>query len=304
MKRVLITGGSGTIGRAFIKKYQEIFKFYNYSRNEKAQDDLKKTFPDVVNFIGSLEDSATFTNVLQKVKPDIIIHAAAMKHINIAEENPIQCCHINILGSLNVLNAAVLCQTPITIVISTDKACDPESVYGKTKSLMEDCFINANNDITKFAACRFANVTHSNGSVLPFWLSLKDKKLPLKLTDPTMNRLMFSQDEAASLIKKSIDICENDGGGFILSKKMKTVNMLELAQCISDKVEITGKRTGEKTDEMLINEKEINFSYLIDGNYIMLKKIKNDNDNKLSGPLSSLTAEKMTTEEMQKIIEI
>jgi len=225
-----------------------------------------------------------------------------MKHVNIAEENPIQCCNINILGSLNVLNASIISQIPTTIFISTDKACDPESVYGKSKSLIEDCFVGASNDITKFSACRFANVTHSNGSVLPFWLSLKEKNMPLKLTDPMMNRLMFSQDEAASLIKKSIDLCENEGGGFVLSKKMKNVNMFELAKSISDNVEITEKRVGEKLNETLINEKEIDFSYLIDDNYIMLKKTKNTGENKLNKEFSSLTADKMNSEELEKLI--
>ncbi len=304
MKKVLITGGSGTIGRAFIEKYYNVYEFYSYSRNELFQHNLKKHHPNVINIVGAVEEKSALINSFQKIKPDIVIHAAAMKHIDIAEENPIQCVNSNIIGSLNVIEASILCQIPITIAISTDKACESDNVYGMTKSLMEKCFVDVNNNTTKFSVCRFANVINSNGSVIPFWLKLKEDNMPLKLTDPKMNRLMFSQDEAAALIKKSIDICELNDGGFILSKKMKTVNMLELAQTISNSIEIINKRPGEKLDEVLISKKEINFSYLIEDDYVMLKKEKNIGTNKLLEEISSSTSEKMTNLEMKQIINL
>ena len=256
IKKILITGGSGTIGKAFIKRYQDKFKFYNMSRGEGAQSQLKREFPNVVNCIGSIEDIGSVYRIFEKVKPDIVIHAAAMKHIDIIENEPIQACNINVIGSLNIISASTKYEVPITVAVSTDKACSSESVYGDTKHLMERCFMDANGEDIRFSSCRFANVAHSNGSVLPFWLGLKEKGLPLKLTDPKMNRLIFTQKDAAELIMKTILYTEMFGGGFVGSTKMKTTNMLDLAKVISKDIEIVGKRAGEKVDEDLISEKE------------------------------------------------
>ena len=252
MKKILITGGSGTIGKAFIRTFPQ-YEYYSISRNEKFITDLLREHPKVKNYVGNIEDKNFLIQTFKKIKPDIVIHTAAMKHINIAEENPIQACNVNIMGSLNVITASIESNIPITIGISTDKACSSESVYGDTKSLMEKCFVNANNNKNKFAICRFANVAHSNGSVLPFWLNLSEQKIPLKLTSKDMNRLMFSQTDSSNLIYNTINKCEKDGGGFICSYKMKSVNMLELAKVISNKTEIVGLRPGEKLNETLIN---------------------------------------------------
>ena len=175
MKKIIITGGSGTIGKAFIKNFPQ-YKYYNISRNENFIADLTRGYPHVENYVGNIEDKDFLIRTFKKIKPDIVIHTAAMKHINIAEENPIQACNVNVIGSLNVIHASIAANVPVTIGISTDKACSSESVYGDTKSLMEKCFMEANTKQNKFALCRFANVAHSNGSVLPFWLNLKKQK--------------------------------------------------------------------------------------------------------------------------------
>ena len=162
--------------------------------------------------------------------------------------------------------------------------------------------MNANGEDNKFSACRFANVAHSNGSVLPFWLGLKEKGLPLKLTDPKMNRLIFTQKDAAELIMKTIEYTETYGGGFVGSTKMKTTNMLDLAETISMHIEVVGKRPGEKVDEDLISEKELPYTYVID-DYIMIKEEENSfSANRLEHPYNSSTAEVMTKKEMEKII--
>ena len=171
--RILITGGSGTIGKAFIREFPE-HEDYSVSRNEKFVTDLMREHPNVKNYTGNIEDEGWMVLVFKAVKPDVVIHAAAMKHINIAEENPIQTCQSNVIGSINVINASIMNDVPITIGISTDKACTSESVYGDTKSLMEKCFMEANTMKNRFALTRFANVAHSNGSVLQFWLKLKE----------------------------------------------------------------------------------------------------------------------------------
>jgi UDP-N-acetylglucosamine 4,6-dehydratase len=315
MKKVLITGGAGTIGKAFIKRYksyeigkQDKFKFYNMSRNEASQAQLKREFPYIENHIGCIEDIGSVYRVFDKVRPDIVIHTAAMKHIDIIEHEPIQACNINVVGSLNIISASIKYNVPITVAVSTDKACSSESVYGDTKHLMERCFMDANGEDIRFSCCRFANVAHSNGSVLPFWLGLKEKGLPLKLTDPKMNRLIFTQKDAAELIMKTITYTETYGGGFVGSTKMKTTNMLDLAKVISKDIEIVGKRAGEKVDEDLISEKELPYTY-VRGDYIMIREEENCGKiscgllNRLEHPYNSSTADVMTKDEMKKLIE-
>jgi len=300
--KILITGGSGTIGKAFIKRHNKGNEFFVVGRNERLQTELIREFPNVKNKIGSIEDKSFLFRIFDDFRPDVVVHAAAMKHVNLAETNPVQACQVNVMGSLNVIEASVRSNVPITISISTDKACAPENVYGYTKSLMESCFLDANTDTNKFAVCRFANVTHSNGSVLPFWLDLKSKGEPLKLTDPNMNRLMFSKNDSADLVMESIKLCNYGDGGFVLSKIMKSVNMLDLAKSISDDIVITGKRPGEKVNETLINKDEVPFTYVRDDGYIMIKKEKNEYGNSIEHYYSSETAEKMNEKEIEILI--
>ena len=298
--RILITGGSGTIGKAFIREFPEHI-YYNVSRNEKFLTDLMREHPKVKNFIGNIEDEGFLMRVFNSVKPDVVIHAAAMKHINIAEENPIQTCQSNVIGSINVINASIMNDVPITIGISTDKACTSASVYGDTKSLMEKCFMEANTSKNKFALTRFANVAHSNGSVLPFWFKLKEEGKTLKLTSKDMNRLMFSKSDAAKLINKAINKCDTDDGGFVCSYKMKSVNMFELAKVISDDVKVVGLRPGEKLDEDLISNKETQFTYVHD-DMIYIYNQENLDMNTLERGYSSANAEKMTEDEMEELV--
>jgi len=298
--KILITGGSGTIGKAFIREFPDN-KYINISRNESFLTDLMREFPDVENHIGNIEDKEFLIRVFKEVQPDVVIHAAAMKHINIAEENPIQACETNVIGSLNVIYASIVADIPVTIGISTDKACSSASVYGDTKSLMEKCFMEANTDRNKFALTRFANVAHSNGSVLPFWLNLQKEGQSLKLTNVDMNRLTFSKSDAAHLINRVIEMCKEDGGGFVGSYKMKSVNMLELAETISNDITVVGNRPGEKVDEDLISESEVPFTYVYD-DLILIRNKKNEGTNVLNNPYSSKTAEKMTKEEMEKLL--
>ena len=277
--KVLITGGTGTVGQAIIKQNDN--EYISISRNEENIAKLKREYPEVKCYVGNIEDEGLLLRVFKEVKPDVVVHAAAMKHIDLMETNPIAGCNVNVMGSLNVVQASLINDVPITIGISTDKACMAESVYGASKYLMERVFMNTNTDENRFALTRFANVAHSAGSVLPFWLKLKDDGKPLKLTDPDMNRLIFTKEDAASLINRTIDFTRENGGGFVKSYKMKCVNMLDLAKVISDDIEIVGKRPGEKTDEDLISEREIarTFIYCDD---IHIRMDENIGDNKLA----------------------
>ena len=297
--KVLITGGTGTVGKALIAQNDN--EYISISRNEENITELKRDYPNVKCYVGNIEDKSLLLRVFKEVKPDVVVHSAAMKHIDLMELNPIAGCNVNVMGSLNVVEASIINDIPITVGISTDKACLSESVYGASKYLMERVFMNTNTDDNRFSLTRFANVAHSAGSVLPFWLKLKKEGSPLKLTDPNMNRLIFTKEDAASLINRTIDFTKENGGGFVKSYKMKCVNMLDLAKVISDDIEIVGKRPGEKTDEDLISEREISRTFIY-GDDIHIRTEKNEEKNKLSEPYNSASAEKMTTEEIEKLV--
>tara|TARA_R110001583_G_scaffold118256_2_gene269560 strand:- start:1467 stop:2408 length:942 start_codon:yes stop_codon:yes gene_type:complete len=308
MKKILITGGTGTVGQSFIKQYYNDYEFYNISRNETNHTELKRSFPKVHCFIGDICNLDHMINLFCKIKPDIVIHAAALKHINLAEENPTSAVEINIVGSLNIIKASVRAEVPLTIGVSTDKACNPDSVYGYTKRMMETMFMEYHNDKTNFVCTRFANVANSNGSVIPFWVSEAKKGNQLKLTDPGMNRLMFSKKDSAKLIHKAIK-GKHANKSFILCKLMKNVNLLELAELLSDKeIELVGKRPGEKLNETLISEKELPFTSIVD-DYVYIINEKQPkvatlfaNSNNLIKEHSSANAEWMSTKEMEKLV--
>jgi FlaA1/EpsC-like NDP-sugar epimerase len=297
--KVLITGGTGTVGKALIAQNDN--EYISISRNEENIAKLKRDYPEVKCYVGNIEDKGLLLRVFKEVKPDVVVHSAAMKHIDLMETNPIAGCNVNVMGSLNVVEASIINDVPVTVGISTDKACLAESVYGASKYLMERVFMNTNTDENRFSLARFANVAHSAGSVLPFWLKLKKEGKRLKLTDPNMNRLIFTKEDAASLISRTIDFTKENGGGFVKSYKMKCVNMMDLAMCISDEIEIVGKRPGEKTDEDLISEREISRTFIY-GDDIHIRMEENKKDNKLTKPYNSKSAEHMTEKEMEKLV--
>ena len=302
MKRLLITGGTGTVGSAFVERFQDRYTFAVVSRNEKMQYEMRQRFPSVDCYLASIEDKEAIFCAYDKFQPDVVVHAAAIKHVDVAERQPIQTTMVNVVGSLNVISASVEFNVPVTVAISTDKACEHQHVYGITKFIMEQCFLEANGDRNHFGVCRFGNVAHSNGSVIPYWLKLKKENQPIKLTSPDMNRLMFLPCDAADLVQKSVDYCSLQGG-FILSRQMKNVNMLRLAKKISNNVEIVGTRPGEKFDEDLVSSREMPYSRVVDGDYIIINKdINKAEDTRLQNPYNTRTAVDMTDEELDRLI--
>lgn len=304
-RKVLITGGSGTVGQAFIKQYRDEFQFFNVSRNETYIEKLRNCFPEVHSYVSDIQDLDHLTTIFLKVKPDIVIHAAALKHVNFAELNPSRTTEINISGSLNIIKASVRAEVPIVVGISTDKACQPENIYGYSKKIMEQMFLEHYNERTRFVCTRFANVACSNGSVIPFWIDSARKGETLKLTDSRMNRLMFTSEEAAVLIRKSIENAENSNRPFVLCSRMKSVGMLDLAIQLSDefgdggKPEIVGMRPGERLFEILVSQQELPHAfYSDDGRYIVLHSDEFGTEH-VSEPLSSLTADYMSEDEMR-----
>lgn len=301
-KKVIITGGTGTVGMSFIEAFYSNYEFYSISRNEANIAELKKKFPSVKSFIADITNLDSLISIFEKVKPDLVIHSAALKHIDLAEENPSTAVEVNVVGSLNVVKASIRAEVPVTVGVSTDKACEPTSVYGYTKSIMEKIFAEHHNPKTKFVCTRFANVAGSAGSVIPFWKSLAEKGLPLRLTHPDMNRLMFSQSKAASLVHTAYINALKRSETFTLSCIMKNVNMLDLANTISDKeVKIVGLRPGEKLNERLVSVKELPYTYVRDGLIFILKE-EQDREYNLKEEHSSLTAENMNKEEIKQLL--
>lgn len=303
MRNLLITGGSGTVGQAFIEEYLNDFNFAILSRNESLQHDTKQKFPSVQCFLGSVENKESLYNVYDKFRPDVVIHAAALKHVDLAEKDPITTAKINIGGSINIVEASILYNVPVTVAISTDKACNHQNIYGMSKYLMEKCFLHVNTSQNKFCATRFANVAHSNGSVIPVWLNKASKGEKLSITDPNMNRLMFSRQDAAQLIERAIDIASIGDGGFVLTKRMKAVNIKQLALTISKNVEVIGSRPGEKINEDLVSINELPFTTILDNDYVQIgSKINDIIETRLQDPLNSLTAESMSSLEIMKLV--
>ena len=302
-KKIFITGASGTVGKAFIKEYYNLYDIYSYSRNEKSQVALKREFPNIEIIIGSIEDIHTLDCAIANLEIDIMIHAAALKHVDTAEKQPSQAIKINLLGTLNVLEICQKYNIKKVIGISTDKACSPDNVYGMSKYLMEKLFEEYRSPNLNTVCCRFGNVAWSNGSVLPFWLNVKASNKPLPITDINMTRLIFTSTEAARLINKSIILADDLDSFFILSKKMKACKMIDLASLISDETTIIGLRPGEILSEDLISSKEVKYAYQLSDDkaeYIVI--IKNNESNllgeKLTTPVNSNTAEEMNKEEM------
>lgn len=304
MKKVIITGGSGTVGQAFIKNNYDKYKFVSFSRNEKSQVALKRKFPKVDIILGSVEDKNDYSNLVYKVRPEIIIHSAALKHVDTAEKQPIELVKSNIIGSKNIIDTSKEFEIPITIGISTDKACNPKNLYGFSKLLMEKMFLEANNKTTKFSCTRFGNVAGSNGSVIPYWLNQKDQGVPLNITHIEMRRLMITPEECSEIINFTILETEKSDGGFVMSKLMKSVKLFDLAKLISENINIIGLRDGEELDEDLVNENEIENSLII-GDYVKILNHKNEKLNlRIKKPISSKTSEFMGIDELKMLISV
>ncbi len=302
MEKVFITGGSGTVGVSFISYNLDKFKIYSYSRNEKAQVALKRRFPKVNIILGSIEDKYNLENSIRSINPDILIHAAALKHVDTAEKQPIEMVKSNIIGSKNIIESAINNKIPITIGISTDKACNPKNLYGYSKRIMERMFLEANSSDNIFLCTRFGNVAGSNGSVIPFWINQKKRNLPLSLTDVNMNRLMLDNRDVSSIIEKCINEGRKKKGGFIISKKMKNVVLLDLAKIISDKIELVGLREGEELNENLISEDELKYTQVNEEYIYIHKEVVSNTKLRLKTPLSSDNGVNMNKEELTALV--
>ncbi len=297
-KKILITGGTGSLGKALVRELGKENQVVIYSRNEERQYEMKKEFnnPNLMFRIGDVRDTDTLKYALRGC--DLAIHAAAMKDLIMVEEQPTQGYLNNIIGSKSFIDAVLA--TPSVqkaIGISTDKAASPSNAYGMTKYIMERLFIEANNNSdTTFACSRFGNIIDSNGSVITFWKEHPD--MEPKLHHDEMSRFFFSVKDAVETVLSTIEMAE---GGEIYIPKMKQATILNILKTIfkKDSFEIVGISPGEKIHEDLIGESERYFTF-DSGNYYVVKPgVLNPNPPQA---FSTQNAEAFTKDELSKLI--
>ena len=286
-KNILITGGTGSFG----KKYTEMIlakykpnKIIIFSRDELKQYEMGQSFSDscMRYFIGDVRDAQRLKEAMDGV--DIVIHAAALKHVPVAEYNPMECIKTNIDGAQNVIDAAIQNEVEKVIALSTDKASSPINLYGATKLASDKLFVAANNMVgkrkTRFAVVRYGNVVGSRGSVVPFFnklISEGAKELPI--TDADMTRFLITLEDGVQFVLDNFDRMH---GGEIFIPKIASMKMTELATALAPKLphKIIGIRPGEKMHEVMITADDrvvefdtyyvitptIQFSHIVDYN--------------------------------------
>ena len=277
-KSILITGGTGSFGKQFIKKVLDQFqpsKLIVFSRDELKQSELQEAYPDVNNsplrfFIGDIRDYPRLEMAMEGV--DIVIHAAALKQVPAAEYNPFEAVKTNIIGSQNVIDAAISKRVKKVIALSTDKAAAPINLYGATKLTSDKLFVAANNykgknDI-KFSVVRYGNVMGSRGSVVPFFLKKKNMGI-LPITDKRMTRFNISLDEGVDFVLQSL---ERMWGGEIFVPKIPSYKITDIAKAVAPeaKLDFVGIRPGEKLHEEMITETDSLNTAEFRGFYIIL----------------------------------
>lgn len=258
-KNILITGGTGSFGKKYIEiillKYKPN-KIIIYSRDELKQYEMAQTFNDpcMRYFIGDVRDENRMIEAMDGV--DIVIHAAALKHVPIAEYNPMECIKTNIDGAENVIKAAIKNEVEKVIALSTDKASGPINLYGATKLASDKLFVAANNMVgkrnTRFAVVRYGNVVGSRGSVVPFFKKLiTDGATELPITDTAMTRFLITLEDGVKFV---LDNFERMHGGEIFIPKIPSMKMTELAKALAPALphKVIGIRPGEKMHEVMI----------------------------------------------------
>lgn len=260
-RSVLITGGTGSFGKMFTKlifqKYPQVRRLVILSRDEQKHYQMSLEYPEdqypaIRFFIGDVRDESRLISAFEGI--DVVIHAAAMKHVPIAEYNPMECVKTNVLGAENVINAALKCGVKKVVALSTDKAAAPINLYGATKLVSDKLFIAANNirgkrDIT-FSVVRYGNVMGSNGSVMPFFLA-KRKDGVLPITDTRMTRFNISLEDGCEMVFNAI---QHAWGGEIFVPKIPSYKITDVATAIAPdcRQEVVGIRPGEKLHEEMI----------------------------------------------------
>jgi UDP-N-acetylglucosamine 4,6-dehydratase len=259
-KSILVTGGTGSFGRAFVERAlaSRARKIIVFSRDEQKHYELERKMTDrrLRFFVGDIRDRERLNTALRDV--DIVVHAAAMKHVPICEYNPIEAVQTNVQGARNLIEAAMQCGVERVIALSTDKAVSPANLYGATKLCMEKLLIAANayagDRATRFSIVRYGNVMGSAGSVIPLFRA-QQKRGQLTITDARMTRFWIEMPEAIALVLRGLELMS---GGEIFIPKLPTTDIETIAEAVAPGIPRTtvGIRPGEKLHETLISVEE------------------------------------------------
>lgn len=283
-KTILITGGTGSLGKALTSyilfNHPNIKKLIIFSRDEQKQFQMAQEFPENIYpniryFLGDVRDEERLVRAFNGV--DIVIHAAAMKHVHLAEYNPDECIKTNVGGAQNVINAALKTGVSNVVALSTDKACAPINLYGATKLTSDKLFVAANNikgaNPIKFSVVRYGNVMGSNGSVIPFFLKKRETGI-LPITDPNMTRFNISLQGGVDMVMHAL---EHAWGGEIFIPKIPSYRIIDVANAVAPecKQEIIGIRPGEKIHEEMITTSDSFYTYDLGKYYTILPAVPN-----------------------------
>jgi UDP-N-acetylglucosamine 4,6-dehydratase (inverting) len=280
-QNILITGGTGSFGHTFVPmtlaKYNPK-RLVILSRDEMKQWEMAKLYSNdsrIRFFIGDVRDKARLYRALDGI--DYVVHAAATKIVPTAEYNPFECIKTNIDGAMNVIDACIDCKVKRVVALSTDKASSPINLYGATKLASDKLFVASNaysgEHGTRFAVVRYGNVMGSRGSVIPFFLSQKDKGV-LPITDERMTRFMITLEQGVELVWHAFDDME---GGEIYVRKSPSMKVTELARAVAPdaRQEFVGIRPGEKLHEQMIGEEDAYYTYEYPEHFKILPAINN-----------------------------
>jgi len=319
-KKILITGGTGSLGFALTKRLLEtgVHTIRIFSREESKQVQMQSTLSDsrLRFLIGDVRDPQRLSRALEDI--DIVIHAAALKHVPVAEYNPFEAVKTNVNGTDNLLEACLDNNIKLAIAIGTDKAVSAFNTYGATKFLMERLFISANyykgNRNIKFYCVRYGNVLGSRGSIVPIILNQIRSGKKITITDPSMTRFNITLNQGLDLIFR---VLKNGKGGEIFIPKLKAYRvgdmkdaLLELTNCRNE-TQIIPVRPGEKFHEVLINREELRNRFETKDDYIIFERQTQNHDygsaqiidkSKWKGEYSSDNVKLLTKEELKDIL--
>ncbi|WP_035054059.1 UDP-N-acetylglucosamine 4,6-dehydratase (inverting) [Andreprevotia chitinilytica] len=279
-KSILITGGTGSFGKKFIKTVLERYqprRVIVFSRDELKQFEMQQEFnaPCMRYFLGDVRDGDRLRQALRNV--DYVVHAAALKQVPAAEYNPTECIRTNVWGAENVINAAIENGVEKVIALSTDKAASPINLYGATKLLSDKLFIAANNIAgghkTRFAVVRYGNVVGSRGSVVPFFRKLvADGCDSLPITDPRMTRFWITLQRGVDFVLKNFERMQ---GGELFVPKIPSVRITDLATAMAPQLKqhVVGIRPGEKVHELMISHDDSNHTFEFADHYVIAPSI-------------------------------
>ena len=301
-KNILITGGTGSFGKKYTKILLEKYKpnkIIIYSRDELKQYEMSQDYNDrcMRYFIGDVRDADRLKKAMKDV--DFVIHAAALKHVPIAEYNPMECIKTNIYGAQNVIDAALENGVSKIIALSTDKAANPVNLYGATKLASDKLFVAANNLVgsqdTQFSVVRYGNVIGSRGSVVPYFQKLlREGTTFLPITDEKMTRFMITLEDGVNFVLKNFERMQ---GGEIFVPKIPSMRMVDLADAMAPNLErkIIGIRPGEKLHEIMCPADDSHLTFEFDDHFVIAPTItftqRRDYDHNILGKMGTKVAQ-------------